>query len=384
MVYLIIAEFWRKEGIVIDLFKQLEWSYWKTLNDLEKTRLFEQVQRYFIPSTLTITSVELVTFELCGIKCRTFEVEIDCELFVLVPGNPEAILGWDLGAEGLRYHELLSCDTHYLSNDAVAPCLTFNEQQALYKEIENEENSTMTSMEEIRTYINLHTSPLRKAAIPAMLVQKAALPVGTRFLGVLDTVTGTFTGDWARFFPYEDQIKQILCPTLTARESLIFIHPETYIETNQFYLEALPESDHYFVYSFQQATHAQLQGRLKKQGFTLLTQDQWEYAVGAGTRKLFRWGNDLFVKANESGRQLLGKMCGPNMFGLLFETTQSSYELTTRLTQCKLSYDKRHRGTLIEQQLPLSSYYCSGHQLSADQLLDPTTYSSRRAILIQP
>lgn len=383
MVYLIITEFWRKEGSIMDLVEQLEWSNWKTLNDFEKIRLFEQVKVHFIPPTIDVSSVELVTFELCGIKCRTFELEIDQELFVFIPGNQQAILGWDLGAEGLRYHELLGFDMNQSSKDAYTTHLTSAELQELSEGLVEEDVSAMESLEGISTYINCQTSPLRRVAIPAMLVQKHALPAGTRFLGILDTITGSFEGDIETFFLYEAQIKQILCPALSAEDSLTWTHPETYVEKNQFYLEALPESDQYFVYRFQDYTYVELQCALQSEGFTLLTQDQWEYAIGAGTRRLFRWGNELLIRENDSGRQLLGKICGPNMFGLLIDTTQHSYELTNRPDQCKLSQQGKNKGTLIEQRLPLSSYYCNSHQISVDQSLDPTTYTVRRAILIQ-
>jgi hypothetical protein len=122
---------------------------------------------------------------------------------------------------------------------------------------------------------------------------------------------------------------------------------------------------------------------LKKQGFCLLTEDQWEFAAGAGTRRLFRWGNELLLANNHSGRQIRHKMIGSNMFGLVFDTQKKRYELTADSQVLKLSSDYSNRGSLIERMLPLSTYYRSSHQLFEEQRLDPDCYSYRKALVIE-
>lgn len=366
----------------MDLFEQIEWTNWKKLKDPEKEALLQQLLMYFVPPTMEVTTVDLVDFELYGIKCRTFELELDGELFVFIPGNTEAILGWDLGAEGLRPHELLGYDSEKLekntfrtslTNDAILPTTEWDEEDEYYD---------LTSLEGISNYINNHTTPLRKVEIPAMIVQKYALPAGTTFLGIFDTVSGTFEGELDQFTPYEESICEKLFPVLTADESFQWSFPKTVLEENMYYLEFLPESDYYFVYRHKDYTHESLKLALKRQGFDLLTEDQWEFSVGAGTRRLFRWGNELLIQENESGRKIKGKMNGSNMFGLLIDTQQKRFELTADKEISKLGYIQEEKETLIEKMLPLSTYFRPNHSIETDQLLDPNLYSYRKAIII--
>ncbi|MGX7150461.1 DUF7278 family profilin-like fold-containing protein [Enterococcus ureasiticus] len=367
----------------MDLFEQIEWSNWKNLKDVEKEALLQQLLMYFVPPTIEVNTIELVNFELYGIKCRTFELELDGELFVFIPGNNEAILGWDLGAEGLRAHELLGFDTEHLAKNTFKTTLTNEAIDSADEWNEEEISYDLTSLEGISEYINEHTTELRKVKIPAMFVQKYALPAGTEFLGIFDTVTGTFEGEIQQFFPHERQICEKLFPLLTAAESLSWSFPKTLLEKDKFYLEFLPESDYYFVYSHSDCTHDELKLSLKREGFSLLSEDQWEFAVGGGTRRLFRWGNELLIQENESGRQIKSKMDGANMFGLVIDTQKDRYELTTDPTAIKLTQNESNRSSLIEEMLPLSTYFRSDHVLLPEQKLSPTDYLYRKAILIE-
>lgn len=367
----------------MNLFEQVEWANWKNLSDNEKITLLQQLLMYFVPPTIDVNTIELVSFELYGIKCRTFELELDGELFVFIPGNSEAILGWDLGAEGLRAHELLGFDVNDLEQSTFKTMLTNESITSAHDWIEEIEHYDLTSLEGISDYINNHTTELRKVAIPAMFVQKYALPAGTEFLGIFDTVTGTFEGEVDRFASHEKQICARLLPTLSAAESFSWSFPETLLEKNKFYLEFLPESDYYFVYSHSDCTHEELKLALKKEGFSLLSEDQWEYAVGAGTRRLFRWGNELLIQENESGRQIKSKMDGSNMFGLVIDTQKNRYELTSDQTTVKLSKQRSTYNCLIEEMLPLSTYFSSKHVILPEQKLSPIDYLYRKVIRIE-
>ncbi|MGG5343672.1 DUF7278 family profilin-like fold-containing protein [Enterococcus sp. AZ192] len=366
----------------MELFEQIEWAQWKKLNDTEKTACLQQLLMYFIPPRMEITMIELVDFELYGIKCRTFEIELDGELFVFIPKNSEAILGWDLGAEGLRPHELLDFDVADLGKKTFKTTLTNEMIDPAFQQLEEEAAHDLCTLEGISNYINDHTSPLRKAEIPAMFVQKYALPAGTEFLGIVDTITGAFEGEVEKFAVFEADICAQLFPKLTAQESLIWSFPKTVLEENHFYLEFVPNAECYFVYSHKTCTHTQLREAIQQQGFDLLTEDQWEFAVGAGTRRLFRWGNELLLQNNESGRQIKEKMSGANMFGLVIDTQRNRYELTQDPAVSKLSIQEKNDRHLIEQMLPLSTYYCSKHLVLPEQIVEPEKYLYRKSIIV--
>ncbi|WYJ92419.1 hypothetical protein A5888_004192 [Enterococcus sp. 9E7_DIV0242] len=362
--------------------EQLDWISWKKMSDKAKKSVFQQVLLYYVHPMTEISDIRLKDYELYGIKCRTFELELDGETFVFIPGNKEAILGWDLGAEGLRSHELLGFDLLETEDKTFKTSLKHEELGEAADWIEAEESYDFSSLDGISLYINDHTSELRKTKIPAMLVQKYALPAGTEILGIMDTVTGTFKGEVTHFLPYEEEITATLFPTLSAVESVFWEFPKSIHKRDSYYLEFVPTTDAYLVYSSREQTHAQLKKRIEQKGFSLLSEDQWEFAVGAGTRRLFRWGNELLLPPKASGRQILDKINGPNMFGVVIDSHQNRYELTDREQVVKLERQRPQR-SLIENMLPLSTYYQSQHMLAKDQILSPDIYLYRKMIAIE-
>lgn len=73
----------------------------KTLSFEIKEQLIQQILMYFVSPLKEITDVHFSQLTYAGLKCATFELTIDGEDFVFIPGNSEAILGWDLGVQGL-------------------------------------------------------------------------------------------------------------------------------------------------------------------------------------------------------------------------------------------------------------------------------------------
>ncbi|MCB5956315.1 DUF7278 family profilin-like fold-containing protein [Enterococcus sp. CWB-B31] len=361
--------------------EQLDWVNWKQLSDSVKKTVFQQLLLYYVDPNIEITDIRLKNFELYGIKCRTFELELDGETFVFIPGNREAILGWDLGVEGLRSHELVNVDSAEIENQTYKAMLSRQEIDEAADWLNVEDSYDFSTLEGISLYINDHTSELRKRKIAPMLVQKYALPAGTSILGILDTVTGTFRGEVGIFLQFEEEIKTMLFPPLSAQESIFWEFPKTLHKKNCYYLEFVPTTDSYLVYSSQDCTHAGLKKRIAQKGFEMLSEDHWEFAAGAGTRRLFRWGNELKIYPNSSGQHILEKINGPNMFGLIVDSHMNRYELTRESSSVKLER-QRPKQSLIENMLPLSTYYQSEHIISAEQILSPDMYLYRKAILV--
>ncbi|KAF1302478.1 MULTISPECIES: DUF7278 family profilin-like fold-containing protein [Enterococcus] len=349
----------------MDFFESLEWSNWKNLSDEVKNQMFRQVLMYFVSPLRKINEVKLVDFELAGIKCRTFEILIDNEHFVFVPGNQEAILGWDLGIQGLPTPAW----------NHPRPEKQSEKMNALIKRYQLE------TSEDWQAFVNHSTSDLRKAVIPPMLVQKFPLPAGTTYLGNLNTITGEFTGEVDRFEKMEEAIRATFIPPQSFEESLTWSLPKTDLKKDHYYLELGENSDDYYVFEHTSCTQEQLRKRVRRNGFDLLTEEQWEYAVGGGTRRLFRWGNDLDADDSYWGNQVKKHIKGENMFGLVFSPHLNRYEVTDGN---KLKMEQwENSGIPLLDLLPFATYYRSSRELTVEEEISPTEFLYRKTILIK-
>lgn len=347
----------------MNFFEALEWSNWKNLSQELRVQVMNQVLMYFVSPLKKISDVQAVKFELGGVKCDTFECSIDEERFVLVPGNQEAILGWDIGVQGLT----TTCwDQSPKSSSEVFQKLKKNYQ--------------FETTDDWDTFINESTSPLRKAAIAPMLVQKEALPIGTKRLGKYNLITGEFTGEIELFQEIRLKFLDYLQQPKTLEESLTYALPIEIFSKQNFYAQLDTENENYIVYSHKEQTLNSYKEQVHNEVFDLLSENDWEYVVGAGTRKLFRWGNDIEEDQTYYGRQVTRWMRRENMFGLIIDTSRKRWEVTEE------GFLKLEKMTLIEHplydHLPLASYYRSRKIIKKDQPLTPGDYLIRKAIFI--
>ncbi|NLM65634.1 MAG: hypothetical protein GX180_00400 [Enterococcus sp.] len=347
----------------MDFFEALEWSNWKNLSQELRTQVMNQVLMYFVSPLKYVSDVEYKEFELAGVKCKTFECSIDGERFVLVPGNKEAILGWNFGTQGLP----ITCWDQ-------EP----NEENLYFEELRK--NYQFITTEDWDFFVNESTSSLRKVAISPMLVQKTALPAGARAIGELNAVTGEFTGIVEDFLPIEQAIRTYFKQGTSLLDSLTFQLPSELYEENQFYAKLNLADETYQVYHHESCTFETLKTAVNQQVFDLLSEDEWEYVVGAGTRKLFRWGNDLEQGENYQGRQVARKIKQENMFGLVIDHSRRFWELTD---SGFLKLEKMEAtGIPLFDWMPLSSYYRSRKILIKEKKLHPADYAYRKVIVI--
>lgn len=342
----------------------MEWSNWKNLTETTKRQVLAKVLMYFVSPLKLVTNIQAREFDMGGVKCATFELEIDGYPFIFIPGNNEAILGWDLGVQGLA------------TNTWSQP---FPQEQSLKTQQLIKEYGLVTS-QQWDHYINLHTTPLRKVAIPPMLVEKYPMPVGSRYIGSLDTITGEFTGQVERFQPIEEEVRHLFAPPKTFEESLSQNLPDQMVIGENFYIELSQEMDCYYVFQTFTDNQRDLQKVLRKNGFTLLTEDQWEYAVGAGTRRLFRWGNELDHDHSYWGRQVRRYLRDENMFGVLVDDRLHRYEITAE-SFLKLDITEPTGMTLLDF-LPMASYYRAPRLIEDNEVLPITDFCYRRAVVV--
>lgn len=342
----------------------LQWPVWKNLTDQEKQFAFSKVTMYFVSPLLKISDVKLVNHELFGVKCRTFSLKINDEPFLFVPGNPEAILGWDLGIQGLQPIDLM-----------VKP----PESKTQLLPIERQYD--FTDLGAVSDYVNEFTSPLRKTAIAPMLVQKTAIPAGTSYVGAFNTITGEFNGNVGIYNQYEQEIHQLLSPSLSPEEAMNWTFPKQIMEEGKFYLEMEPDKEVYSIYLHHGWNYQEMKKIMKKYNFFLMNEDEWEFAAGAGTRRLFRWGNEMSFDDSYVKRMIRTSAKGPNMFGLVFDTSKTRQELTDDPSKLKLDNYGQAYYPIVDV-LPLASYYHSQKVLNNQEPLDPTKYLYRKAVRI--
>ena len=350
-------------GICLNTLEALEWSNWKNYSSKTKRDLFGQVLLYFVSPLRRVSNITLSQFELAGVKCETFEVHLDDEPFVFLPGKKGAVLGWDSGTQPLPafYWD----KKNLVMNQRVADFI---------------KNYGLETTEEWDAFVNESTSSLRQVDIPPMLVQKYPIPTGCKYIGRLHAVTGEFVGSVEAYSMIEKEILSYLQAPQTFESSLNFEFPGEIFQENQFYAVLNPEEETYTVYTHQVCTQEELKKELQGQVYELLNEDQWEYAVGATTRRLFRWGNELVEDHSFWQNQTHRLVSKPNMFGLSFAGNNLRYEITSG-NQLKQDKWTNCHVPLLDY-LPLSSYYRARKILAKQEVLSPKDYLYRKAIII--
>lgn len=372
----------------MDFYNYLQLNQWKTLSDEQKQEVFAGVLRFYLKPGTVVQNSRLVTFEMRGMKCRSFELEINGESFVLIPGQKDTVLGWDFGSKGLQTSDLLEASLDlYLDQLRYQSKLSTQELDSAMSESSFSDNDyDLTDLSEIDRYINDLTTPLRKVDIPAMLVAKKAQPVGTFLLGAYESVTGIFKGNQEFLTKYQGELENLFQPQLSLAESLTWSFPKSSLKNNHYYIQQQEDNpDNYWLYGHELLDYGELWLTLHRSGFQLLSEDCWEYAVGGGTRRLFRWGNEIDLESSHPFTGCQERVKAENMFGLKIPASQDSFELTDDVNIQKLSSSQlvadSHK---IEKILPLSSYYRSPRMSQLVGKLNPHHYSYRKGIIIDP
>jgi hypothetical protein len=174
-------------------------------------------------------------------------------------------------------------------------------------------------------------------------------------------------GEWAEEYGYEGGLRQFLADTTTPVRTRTFApfllevrprevgpepvpldHPDVrgvvrdlkkrrglkMIEVNNQVRVVRGARGGVTAYRIVRQTHEELVKSLARDGFRLPTSDEWEYACGAGTRTLFRWGDDCPCDRYPTDASW-DLHLRPNAFGLQIAQNPYHWEVVAEKGTCR-------------------------------------------------
>ena len=258
------------------------------MDTTEKQTLMESLAARY-----DMTFLGLHTFDRWGQSCTTGIFKKDGREFVFVPGDT-VTLGWEQFAVGLNHESR-------------------EELEYLFREWEMERDPEEMIRESM--------APARQVAIGPMLVGRELEEINWEPVKLEDP---RLRSEWLEDF------RQF---ALTDRDSLTLAGRARFER----------DSDSWQVSLYHEVDYLDFQNRLQKQGFSLLTADEWAYLCGGGCRTLFPWGDGLdysmrlrwFEDMDEDENRPYD-MEEPNFFGLsiAYDPYMREVVQADRLTTC--------------------------------------------------
>jgi len=260
-------------------------------NQMETTK--KQALMESLAARYDMTFLGLHTFDRWGQSCTTGIFKKDGREFVFVPGDT-VTLGWEQFAVGLNQESR-------------------EELEYLFREWEMERDPEEMIRESM--------APARQVAIGPMLVGRELEEINWEPVKLEDP---RLRSEWLEDF------RQF---ALTDRDSLTLAGRARFER----------DSDSWQVSLYHEVDYLDFQNRLQKQGFSLLTADEWAYLCGGGCRTLFPWGDGLdysmrlhwFENMDEDENRPYD-MKEPNFFGLsiAYDPYMREVVQADRLTTC--------------------------------------------------
>ena len=268
--------------------KRLFRTQFNQMENIEKQVLMESLAARY-----DMTFLGLHTFDRWGQNCTTGIFKKDGREFVFVPGDT-VTLGWEQFAVGLNQESR-------------------EELEYLFREWEMERDPEEMIRESM--------APARQVAIGPMLVGRELEEINWEPVKLEDP---RLRSEWLEDF------RQF---ALTDRDSLTLAGRARFER----------DSDSWQVSLYHEVDYLDFQNRLQKQGFSLLTADEWAYLCGGGCRTLFPWGDGLdysmrlrwFEDMDEDENRPYD-MEEPNFFGLsiAYDPYMREVVQADRLTTC--------------------------------------------------
>lgn len=353
---------------------------WKNVPLEHKAVLASHILRYFVNPLLEVGEVRFATFQQGGIKTETFVVDIAGSPFVFIPGQKEVILGWDEGTNGLETLEIAEDrrEIYYALED----CLKHWPQGIDFRDDPTFRRGPSNGDGDLDEWVNEHTSPLRSASIPPLLVEVEPHYVGLEEKGSYSVVSGIFEGDPEWFLPRLSMIKEDLFAGMQEK-GLFAEFPSFAVRAGEYLLKQDPALDGFRVFAATPTNYVEARREAEKDGMGLLSRDEWEYCCSGSSRRLFRWGNKIQRKLFEPEESVLTQ---PNMFGLHIACMGFGPELVEDGEKAKGGWMDASSANVVEKLLPYSSYYLNEVDAldgKETEPLPPGYYCMRRSIRIE-
>lgn len=173
------------------------------------------------------------------------------------------------------------------------------------------------NMDETNTYLQERLSPLRTATIAPMIVERQVRETG--------------------YFPVALNDERLLADNYfektMAEVSAATRDHWTYTVNDSFRL--VKNGDHIQAFLYEPASYPALLQEVSASGFSLPTEDEWEYLCGGGSRSLYPWGNSVdqlekyhhYAAGKDDAEPYILDI--PNHFGLVIANNPYRYEVTS-------------------------------------------------------
>lgn len=275
------------------------------------------------------------------ISMETAVLSCEDEEFVFIPGIKNIELGWDIKylstelkknlekevKEYNNYYENSKLDDIDYVKEELEKAKSKNNTKKIQKleeelkEIEEDNYGNLT-YDEIILKIKESVSPLRKINISPMIVKRELQPIGLKYEGVFDRRNmkkGNLSED-----AFQKALKVLGSGCTEFHLNGCIMYDYSFYEVNP------GKHDLYDIYSINKIKYEDFLKQEKKGRFSILTEDEWEYICGNGTRTLFRWGNNFDYSKFDNGDYY-----SPNIFGLYIAYNPYEYEVVDSLCTVK-------------------------------------------------
>jgi len=304
---------------------------------LTTERKQERIAELLAELPIPFQFVGMRTFSMNGVANETAVLDWRGRRFVFVPGRKRVVLGWDSGIEGLDESTRKDIEFGFESvldpltwwRKQLANAKAANDENAAYFEEQvaeleanppeepDDELKAFYSYKGLEAYINENTSPVRTVDLQPMISECELNEVGLIHAGQVDRRTREH-----QVKPeYFDRVKDYLYEFNTESEMTEYSGRCRFQRTKTDPLL-------YNVYVHERTTREDLIAQLHTDGFSLPSEDQWEYLCGAGRGTLFPFGSRFdaqwrYAHMSEEGENVLEQ---PNMFGLTIAYDPYKYE----------------------------------------------------------